>query len=139
MSQQEITVALIGIGGYGNRYVSALLDAANERPDVRLVAAVDPNPSACMRLADLQAAKVPLYISMDALYADQRPNVVFISTPLHLHAIQTCLALSQGSHVLCEKPLCVTPEQGCEMIRARDRAQKVVAIGYQWSYSAAVQ
>src|SRR5436305_4900038 len=137
--QRSVTLALVGIGGYGNRYVSAYLDAADQRPDVRLIAAADPNPTACARLADLQARQIPLYTSMDALYADHRPDVVFISTPLHLHADQTVYALSRGSHVLCEKPLCVTPDQGCEMLRARDRAKKVVAIGYQWSFSAAVQ
>jgi predicted dehydrogenase len=139
MGDRQVSIALIGIGGYGNRYVGALLDAlAGERTDVKIAATADPNPSTCNRLAELQSRGVPLFASMDALYAEHRPDLVVISTPLHLHAIQTCFALSQGSHVLCEKPLCVTPEQGCDMLRARDKAQRHVAIGYQWSFSKAV-
>ena len=134
----QVTLALVGIGGYGNRYVSAVLDAPTSN-DIRLIAVVDPNPATCKRLGELRQRNMPLYPSMDALYAEHRPDVVIISTPLHLHAEQTCLALSRGSHVLCEKPLCVTPQQGCEMLQARERAHKTVAIGYQWSFSQAIQ
>ena len=134
----QVTLALVGIGGYGNRYVSAVLDAPTSN-DIRLIAGVDPNPATCKRLGELRQRNMPLYPSMDALYAEHRPDVVIISTPLHLHAEQTCLALSRGSHVLCEKPLCVTPQQGCEMLQARERAHKTVAIGYQWSFSQAIQ
>jgi len=136
---QRISIALVGVGGYGNRYVNALLDElASGRDDFRIVAAADPNPASCQRLAELQSRGVPLFASMSAMYSAHRADVVVISTPLHLHSDQTCFALAEGSHVLCEKPLCVTPEQGCNMLRARDRTKKTVAIGYQWSFSKAV-
>jgi predicted dehydrogenase len=67
------------------------------------------------------------------------PELAVLSTPLQLHAQQTCHALLRESHVLCEKPLCVTPGQIREMIRARDRAKRIVAVGYQWSFSPAIQ
>jgi predicted dehydrogenase len=135
----RISIALVGIGGYGNHYVSALLDAKDRRGDVRIAAALDPNPAACTRLAELQASGVPLYPSMTALYAEHQPDVVVISTPPHVHSEQTCLALAEGSHVLCEKPLCVTPQQACNMLLARDKAGKTVSVGYQWSFSDAIQ
>ena len=135
-----ITLALVGIGGYGNGYVDALLDAPNQ-DEFRLVGAIDPWPAACMRLDDLQALRVPIYPSLAGFYEEQRAgaDLVIVCTPLHLHAEHTCLALKHGSHVLCEKPLCVTPTQINQMIEARDRAQRHVAIGYQWSFSRAVQ
>ena len=132
-----MTIALVGIGGYGNTYVNTLLDAPNQA-DFRLAGVVDPSPHLCRRLAELEARRVPVYPSMEKLYAEQRPELVIISTPLQLHAPHTSHALSRGSHVLCEKPLCVTPDQADQMKHARDAAGKLVSIGYQWSFSQAI-
>jgi predicted dehydrogenase len=133
-----ITIALVGIGGYGNSYVSAMLDAP-PRGMFRLIGAIDPMPSACRRLDELKALGVAIHPSLATFHASQHADLVILCTPLHLHASQTCDALVHGSPVLCEKPLCVEPAQIVEMSKARDRADKLVAIGYQWSFSAAIQ
>src|SRR5688572_18759621 len=112
------TVALIGIGGYGSIYVSALLDASNRSSNHRFAAAVDPFPALCDRLEELHGRQVPIYPSLEAMYKHHRPELVVISSPFHLHAAQTIEALSHGSHVLCEKPMCVTVRQAEQMRRA---------------------
>lgn len=134
---EALSVVLSGIGGYGEHYLPALLD--DPRGRVRIAGAVDPNPANCSRLADIERSGVPIYPSMEAFYEKSGAELAILSSPLHLHAEQTCLALARGSHVLCEKPLCVTPADARRMIAARDAAQKHVAIGYQWSFSRAVQ
>src|SRR5690348_1449440 len=100
-----ISIALVGIGGYGNNYVSALLDAPNQA-DFKIIAAVDPKPTACRRLTELNARGVPIFPSLEAMYASLGNTVelTVLSTPLQLHAEQTCHALLHESHVLCEKP-----------------------------------
>ena len=134
-----ISLALVGIGGYGNSYVNALLDAPPEHAQAfRWTAAIDPSPKSCRRLGELESRGVRLFPSLEAFHATERVDLALISTPLHLHATQTCQALAHGSHVLCEKPLCVTPADAAEMTRARDAAKRQVAIGYQWSFSAAI-
>jgi len=139
------SLALVGIGGYGNSYVAALLDATPaEQKLFRWTAAIDPSPQSCRRLAEVEARGVRLFRSLDELYETERyeterADLAVISTPLHLHAAHTSAALSRGSHVLCEKPLCVTPDDIEVMTRARDAANRQVAIGYQWSFSSAVQ
>jgi len=132
------SIVLVGIGGYGNTYVDALL-AEGPQMNVRLVGAVDPTPTQCRKLADLQAKDVPIFPSMDAFYKDRRADLAIVSTPLHMHADHTCLAMEHGSHAFCEKPVCVSPSQLRQMIEARDRTQKHVGIGFQWSFSRAVQ
>lgn len=133
-----ISLALVGIGGYGNGYVNALLDSPN--PDgFRLVAGIDPSPSTCQRLAELRSRDVPIYPSLEAFHAAGRAELVIISSPIQFHARQTVAALAQGSHVLCEKPLCATLDEAKQMREARDAAGKLVAIGYQWSFGKAVQ
>jgi predicted dehydrogenase len=135
---KQLSIALVGIGGYGIHYVTPLLDAVNQN-SFHLVATVDPSPKNCKRLADLEARRVPIYPSLDAFNKQAGADLVVLCTPLHLHASQTCAALARGSNVLCEKPLCATPDEARAMATARDRAGKHVAIGYQWSFSRAIQ
>jgi predicted dehydrogenase len=119
--------------------VSALLDAAGRGNEHRFVAAVDPSPSLCDRLEELRGRQIPIYPSLESLYEHHRPDLVVISSPFHLHAAQAVTAMERGSHVLCEKPMCVTVRQAGQMRRTRDRAGRHVAIGYQWSFSPAIQ
>src|SRR5688500_20325204 len=90
-----LSIALVGIGGYGNTYVNALLDAPER--DCTLAAAIDPSPTSCRRLADLQARDVPQYPTLEAFYAaGGRADLVVISTPIFLHARHTALAVEIG-------------------------------------------
>jgi predicted dehydrogenase len=134
----EISVVLIGIGGYGNNYVIGLLNAPPPQ-NFKITGGVDPNPAKCTRLADLQARGVPIHASAEDFFTAARADLAVISSPIHLHCPQTCQALSHGCHVLCEKPLCATAEQARQMRQVRDRAGRIVAIGYQWSFSPTMQ
>ena len=135
---EPISIVLAGLGGYGQVYLAALLD---QRDDARfrLVAGVDPAPQNCARLAELQARGVPIYRSLQQFYRSRAAELAVLSSPIHRHCSQTCLALSHGSHVLCEKPVAATVQDVDRMIRARDRAGKQVAVGYQWSFSTPIQ
>jgi predicted dehydrogenase len=137
MMSEPLALAMVGLGGYGNGYVAALLDG-QDRADVRLVAGVDPAPASCNRLGELRARQIPIYSSLDAFFKQATADLVVICSPIQYHASQTCLALNHGVHVLCEKPLCATLDDANEMRAARDRAGKLVAIGYQWSFSQAI-
>lgn len=138
VNDAPMTIALIGLGGYGHIYVNALLGSPNGVP-FKFVAGVDPAPNGCTRLVDLHARKIPIFSSLDEFCQSGRADLVVLSTPLHLHCEQTCAALAHGSHVLCEKPLGAHPKQVRQMIEARDRHKRQVAVGYQWSFSPAVQ
>src|SRR5688500_14931071 len=132
-----VSIALVGVGGYGNIYLSTLLDA--DRNGFVLSGAVDPSPASCKRLGDLHARHVPLFTSLDQMYERHQPAMVVVSSPIHLHCRHTVDALTRGSHVRCERPLCVTLEQAHTMLEARDRAGRQVAVGYQWSFCPAIQ
>jgi predicted dehydrogenase len=64
--------------------------------------------------------------------------LAIISSPLQFHAAQIVAALAEGSHVLCEKPLCVTVDEGERIIEVKQKSGKLVSIGYQWSFSTAI-
>src|SRR5688572_1786893 len=133
-----VRVALAGIGGYGESYVDALL---NDRraAGTKLVGFVDPMPQRCRRLAEIRAAGIPIHANLQALFADTAVDLLMISTPIHLHCPQTCFALARNVNVLCEKPLAGTLADGMTMVDAQRTSKAFAAIGYQWSFSAAVQ
>jgi predicted dehydrogenase len=133
-----VKVALAGIAGYGDSYLTALL-GQDHRDEFDFVGVVDPMPQRCRHLEELRTRRIPIHADLSSLYASVKPDLVMMATPIHLHSPHTCFALEQGSHVLCEKPLAATVSAARRMVVAEKLAGKFVAIGYQWSYSKAVQ
>lgn len=133
----ELSVVLVGIGGYGNLYVEALLNKGQER-GVKIVGAVDPKPENCKYYEQLKELDIPFFGSLEEFYAQSKADLAVISSPIHFHSEQTCLALENGSHVLCEKPIAATVQEVKKMMEVRDRTGKFVSVGYQWSNSCAI-
>lgn len=131
---RRLSIVLVGIGGYGSTYVNPLLDYDGPEKFV-IKGAVDPRPEKCQRLQEIKDRGIPLYNSLEEFYQSNEADLAIISSPIHYHSKQTCLALSHNSNVLCEKPVCATVEELREMIAARDRSGKLAAVGYQWSHS----
>jgi len=136
--KEPLTILLVGAGGYGNFYIDLLLDAKAPR-DFRVAGVVEPNPTGSLRLKELFRENVPLYRSLDEFYTQHRADLAVISSPIQFHAQQIITAVTAGSHVLCEKPLCATVEEGKALIQAAKNTGKLVAVGYQWSFSQAIQ
>ncbi len=137
-NDDQVSIVLVGVGGYGNMYVDALLSSP-ERDDFKVVGVVDPRPEGCRNLHRIKEMGIPIFSSMEEFYADFKADLAIISTPIHFHCSQTCYALSRGSNVLCEKPVSATIQEARQMMEARDHAHKIVAIGYQWSYTDAIR
>jgi predicted dehydrogenase len=134
----EIRIALVGIGGYGEGYARELVSVSAER-GVRLVAGIDPSPERCRILPEFYRAGIPIFSTMEDFIAQDHADLVVISSPIHLHAPQTCLALAHGINVLCEKPLCAVIQDARRMSEAERNSGKYVAIGYQISFTSAIQ
>ena len=89
------------------------------------------DPSATVREAmGARYAVSRLYGDYAALLDAGGIDAVVISAPAATHAEIAVAALEAGVHVFVEKPLCITLADADRIVAARDRAQRVVQIGY---------
>ena len=107
--EKKINFAIIGAGHIGKRHGEMIRrDSESE-----LVAMVDSRSQA---ECDADHFDVPFFSSMEELFAaDLDIDVVNICTPNGLHAQQSLLALDNGKHVVCEKPLGLSKDN-CERV-----------------------
>ena len=103
---RDLKAGVVGTGFIGAVHVDAL-----RRLGVEVTGVVGSTPE---RAAAKEIA--PVYESYEALLADERVDVVHLTTPNHLHHPQVKQALAAGKHVVCEKPLATTSAESAELL-----------------------
>ena len=73
---------------------------------------------------------VAQYADLDAMLADPAIDLIDICLPTALHAPAAIQALAAGRHVLCEKPIALTPADGIAMVDAAHQAGRMLMIGH---------
>lgn len=87
------------------------------------------DPSARVRTFVAQRFGVPVHDDLGALLRVGLDAIV-VATPDFFHKDVVLEALSAGLHVFCEKPLCYAVADAVSIQQARDRAQRIVQVGY---------
>ena len=137
--KKPVTVVLAGIAGVGQSYLEMLLEGFPPG-EVELQAAVEPFPERSAYADELKDRGIPVLDAFGQVYErGYHPDLVVVCSPIHHHVRQTSLALEHGSRVLCEKPIGATIQDADRLIGLLNRTQLWVMMGYQWSYSRAIQ
>ena len=125
----ELRAGVVGTGFIGVVHVDAL-----RRIGVEVLGVVGSTP-------ERAAAKglAPAYESYEEMLADDRVDVVHLTTPNHLHHPQAKQALAAGKHVVCEKPLAVTSEQSSELVDLAERSGLVHCTNFNIRFYPLVQ
>jgi len=110
MTIAGIGAAVIGTGFIGTVHVEALRRIG---VDVRGVLGSSPDRGAA-RAETLGVRHA--YPSLDDLLADDRVQVVHVTSPNDLHHSQARAALEAGKHVVCEKPLAMTSGESADLV-----------------------
>ena len=97
-------------------------------PDVEIVGVVDPDASKAEYCARRWGGKT--YADVGKMLESERPDVVSVCTPVHLHADHTIACAQAGCHVLCEKPMAPTLTDCREMIAAADENKVTLGLGF---------
>ena len=64
------------------------------------------------------------------MLADERVDVVHLTTPNHLHHPQVKAVLAAGKHVVCEKPLALTSTESAELLELAEASGLVHCTNY---------
>jgi UDP-N-acetyl-2-amino-2-deoxyglucuronate dehydrogenase len=122
---------LIGCGHIGTRHAQHIAAAG------QLVAVCDILPDRANKLAAQFNAKA--YESIEQLLSSEQVDVVSVCTPNGLHATHSILALNNGCHVLCEKPMAIQTADGRKMIEAAETAGRKLYVVKQNRYNPPVE
>jgi predicted dehydrogenase len=106
-------VGILGLGAIG-----AVHAAAWAETEAEFVGGFDPLPENAQAIAAKYGGRA--YPDIESLLEDV--DIVDICTPTHLHHSQVLQAAAAGKHIVCEKPLARTLEQGREMVAACNAA-----------------
>jgi predicted dehydrogenase len=77
--------------------------------------------------------------SADEIFADPEVDAVVIATPVTSHYLLVKRALERGKHVLVEKPMTQTVEEGEELLQLAEKAGLVLMVDHTFIYTGAVR
>src|ERR1043166_2242867 len=126
------TVGVIGLG-YGRAHIPAF-----QANGCEVVAVCQRDESAARKIADAHGVKA-VFGRWEDLLERARPEIVVIATPPHNHLAIAEAAFARGAHVLCEKPIALTADEGARIAAAAARSGRVAMTGFNWRFPAAMQ
>jgi predicted dehydrogenase len=127
-----VRVGIIGVGIMGFNHARVLA----ELPYVEVVGLADPDRGQAMRVAKaLGCAAVADHKTLIGLGLD----AAVISAPTHLHHAIALDCIAAGLHVLVEKPIAPSVEEGGQIVAAARRAGVTLMVGHVERFNPAVQ
>ncbi|QUS37260.1 Gfo/Idh/MocA family oxidoreductase (plasmid) [Falsirhodobacter algicola] len=134
MHSETTSVCIIGLG---HRIASILPDFTAAAPHLDIRGVMDPGTPRMDILAKVGAAPT-MYDDPAEMLARERPRVIMIGSPNHLHLGHIRLALeSDAEFIFCEKPVVVSIEETMELARliARHDGRRRLLVGLVLRYS----
>lgn len=120
--------AILGCGQISNRHAEQISRLGNVK------AVCDIIPERANILAQRFDA-TPYYCLDELLTSENQLDVISICTPNGLHAQHAIKTLDANIHVLCEKPLCISVNEGEKMLKAAKQSGKKLFVVKQNRYN----
>ena len=122
---ETVRVGIIGAGGIAR---NAHIPGYQAQEDVELAAICDIVPGKAAKVA--AANDIPnAYDSCEGMFEEEELDAVSVCTPNFAHKEATLMALEEGLHVLCEKPIAMNVQEGREMVEAARKRDLVLQVG----------
>ena len=129
-TDEQLRAGVVGVGSMGENHARVYA----ELPSVDLVGITDHDDDIADRVA---AAYDTEAVSLDTLL--ERCDVVTVAVPTHAHYETVSTCLEAGVHVLVEKPIAETVQQGRELAEQAHDAGLVLQVGHIERFNPAVQ
>lgn len=126
----KVRVGVVGVG-YLGRFHALIY---SRMADVELVGVVDADP---LRAAEV-AAEAGCVVFADATALANVVDAVSVVVPTTAHLEVAAPLLRRGIHMLMEKPIAATVEEGAELVRLADASGAILQIGHLERFNAGV-
>ena len=126
-----LRVGVIGAGVMGSNHARVLAGL----PGVTLVGIVDPLPAHRMRAVEMTGCDT--FATLEEL-VEAGVEAVTIAAPTHLHHEVALACIARKVHVLVEKPIASTVEEGDEIVAAARHAGVTLMVGHVERFNPAV-
>ena len=126
-----LRVGVIGAGVMGSNHARVFAGL----PGVSLVGVVDPSPAHRTRATEL--ASCNSFETLDQLFAEG-VDAVTVAAPTHLHHEVALACIASNVHVLVEKPIASSVEEGREIVAAAQAAGVTLMVGHVERFNPAV-
>ncbi len=127
--RDKFKVLIVGGGDMGAAHLAGY---ANLK-EVCVAAIADPDLSRATALAETHGVE-NTHADYQQAIEQEKPDIVSICVPACLHAEIAVHAMQQGCHVLCEKPIALTLEEGARMADISESMQGRLGIIFQRRY-----
>jgi UDP-N-acetylglucosamine 3-dehydrogenase len=130
-AKRPLRVGVIGAGVMGTNHARVLAGL----PDTSLVGVVDPLPAHRSRATDLTNCRT--FAGLDELIAEG-VDAVTIAAPTHLHHEIALTCIAKKIHVMVEKPIASSVEEGREIVAAAQASGVTLMVGHVERFNPAV-
>lgn len=133
------TIAIIGLGQMGASYAKHASMLANkilcyDHDEHQRTTFIDrilneKNPFDTSDAENVNIANIHILNTLDLIWS-QKPTLTIIATHKDTHCYYSCLSMNNDSHVLTEKPLCLTLEEAKKIEHTSFTTRKKLFIGF---------
>ncbi len=127
-----LRIGVVGVGVMGSNHARVLA----ELPGIKLVGVVDPDAKQREHVA--RALGCAAFADLEAMIGSG-VDAVTIAAPTHLHREIALECAKRGIHILVEKPIASTIEEGRAIVAAARRAGVTLMAGHVERFNPAVQ
>ena len=128
---KKLGVALVGLGSLSTHQIAPALQHTKYCRLAGIVTGTPAKAGQWKAQYNIPDRNIYNYDTMEKMADNPDIDIVYVVTPNGLHAEHTIKAAHAGKHVLCEKPMEVSPEKCQQMIDACKQAGRQLAIGYR--------
>lgn len=128
-----LRIAVAGVGSMGNNHARLFSQLEN----VELVGIADIDGQRAQEIG--ARLEVPAYSDCEQMLREAKPDAVSVVVPTALHEEIASLALSYGAHVLVEKPLASSLEEGERLVALANRVGRQIMVGHVVRFNPAYQ
>ncbi|MGN0184546.1 MAG: Gfo/Idh/MocA family protein [Aristaeellaceae bacterium] len=130
----RVRVGIVGLGMVSYSHIDAY--AANENAEVAAVC--DLNEQQCRAVCEKYGIR-KYYTDYAEMLKDPEINTIDITTPTFLHARMTIQAANAGKNISCEKPFCLTLEEGRAAVEAARRNDVSLMVGESYVFMSTLE